>query len=247
MMNTLPDTIHRHATREKSYRTKIQCAMWSTLLFGGLALLFTLFSNFWCRYASNNVILTSKNNGSTIGSFPVYHGLWNYQTTPLTYSQQDGQTYSTAYRACTTYGNLMGMDSAWDAARAFSIVATVLGVFSLFLACLSFMKPILWCCVSMLFALATLSQGLTFLFFKSNVCNGFAAPAQSYSDISGNNSVDVSYDERCRLGTAAKLGIAAICLWFLGALASCVAAYSGGPYFRYMREWRHRHHDPRHP
>mmetsp|Transcript_2317 Transcript_2317/g.3542 ORF Transcript_2317/g.3542 Transcript_2317/m.3542 type:complete len:246 (+) Transcript_2317:158-895(+) len=230
-----------HATQEKSYRTKIECAIWTTIFLGGVALLFSLFSNFWCHYASTTATLTSKALGNST-SIPLYHGIWNYQYTGLVYGNNNGESFAYTYRACKAYGDTLQQNSAWNAARAFSIVATVMGLIGLLSACAAFAKPKLWCCVSTMFGLACLAQGLTFFYFRSNVCHGYDSPPQSANDISGNGSVDVSFGEKCQLASAAKLGIASTVFFFVAALTACVAACQGRRFFERRHVERHIEH-----
>lgn len=228
----MPDRIY-HATREKSYHTKIQCIPWTTLICGVLALLLTLFSNFWCRYASTMATVTSKENGNSF-SFPVYHGIWNYQYTDLSYGSQEGQSLYYKYNACAVNGlnpSWSTWNTALNIARAFSIVAVMLGVVAIFLSCVAFHSLKFWFCVSIMFLLTCISQGLTFLYFRSSVCNGFGEPPQAYQQDSGSSTISLEFDEYCRLAIAAKVGIAATALWFIGGLAALVATCSGRRHF----------------
>mmetsp|Transcript_20658 Transcript_20658/g.29460 ORF Transcript_20658/g.29460 Transcript_20658/m.29460 type:complete len:86 (-) Transcript_20658:174-431(-) len=77
--------------------------------------------------------------------------------------------------------------------------------------------PKFWKPVSMLFLLATLFQGLTFLYFSSNGCGG--TPPVDYGG-SSSTAISVSLSDGCGLASAAKIGIAATCIWFVAALTA---------------------------
>ena len=86
----------------------------------------------------------------------------------------------------------------------------------MFLSCAALGMPKLWKIASMLFLLTTLFQGLTFLFFQSNGCQGFPPLDEG----TGSSAITASFSEACSLAAAAKLGISATAIWFATALTA---------------------------
>jgi len=195
-----------------------EVAMFTTILCGILALFFTLFGNFWCEYADSTLTVTSVNQGNS-STYSVSHGIWNYRYSTFYATQDQGTTYVYQYYSCAGYGDQVSADSKWNTAKAFTIIATVLGGIGVFVSCAAIGMPKLWKLVSLLFLIATLSQGLTFLFFQSNAC--VDAPPVETQGTSG--LFELQFDQ-CGLGSAAILGIVATCLWFVSALAAVMAA-----------------------
>ena len=194
-----------------------EVALFATILLGTLALFFTIFGNFWCEYADSTLTVTSVNQGNS-SDYSVSHGIWNYRYSTFYATQGQGTTTVYQYYGCAGYGDKVSADSKWNTAKAFTIIATVLGGIGVFVSCAAIGIPKLWKLVSLLFLIATISQGLTFLFFQSNAC--YDGPPVETQGTSG--LFDLQFTQ-CGLGNAAILGIVATCLWFVSALAAVMA------------------------
>jgi len=195
-------------------------AVFATIFFGVIAFFFTVLSNFWCQYALSTLTVTNVNQGNS-SDFSVAHGIWNYRYSTLYYTPDTSTSTTTVYQyyGCAGYGDEVSADSKWNSAKAFTIIATVLGGIGVIVSSTAICIPKLWKLVSPLFFIATISQGLTFLFFQSNGC--VDAPPVETQGTSGVYDLQFS---QCGLGSAAILGIVAACLWFISALAAVMAA-----------------------
>jgi hypothetical protein len=119
--------------------------------------------------------------------------------------------YSNSNASCTIRSEAdLASDPKWKIAKDFSILAVVCGVSESLLVSGYQFEMFLWFSVGM-FALATISQGITFLFFQSNGCSNLPGSV----DYKNTSMITASPSERCTLGYGAKLGIAAIVLWLL--------------------------------
>ena len=187
-----------------------------TVFLGVFSLLLALIANFWCQYASTTLTLTSAALGNST-SYPLYHGIWNYRYTNTIFYSTNGEAYAYSYYSCSKYGDYIPMDTKWNSAKAFTIVAVCLGGIGMFLSCAALGISKFWKPVSMLFFLATLFQALTFLYFQSSGCGG--KPPVDYGGTTS-DAISVSLSDGCGLASAAKIGIAATCMWFVAALTA---------------------------
>lgn len=162
--------------------------------FGVAACIMSFLSSFWCR----NYEFTAPE----LPSMSI--GVWNYQTVNV--GTINGDIF--VLKTCSAYSDSIDVDSYWKAARAFSIMAPVLGfllVASVF--CLrggmgrkaAGMK---------LIVLVTTMQGLTLLMLKSESCESVPLPL-----------VESLYTGSCQLASGAYVSIAATVCWFLAGLA----------------------------
>ena len=113
---------------------------------------------------------------------------------------------------CLDYPDSVDIDAKWKTARAFSIIAPVIGGFVTFFAwttpCMSFSQA-LWKQGGCLFLFTSFCQGLTLLFLGSNACLNNPLVVASGSP----------YPDTCKLDWGAKLNISSVVFWFIaGAL-----------------------------
>lgn len=130
------------------------------------------------------------------------------------------------------YPDGTAIDSNWRAAKAFSILPIIFGglalVYMLKVACDrdKMISSTLNCTNSIVYLLATLSQGLSLLFLSSNACTSNILIGELSTSPIGDA---VTFEETCSMATGAKCVISATVLWFLAAVGSADA-------YRYARD-----------
>lgn len=146
-------------------------------------------------------------------------GLWYYRYWSVVYSSGD----VFAIESCYLYPEAVEVDGAWKVARAFSIVAFILGILLLISSCFS-------CCVvegsgSMTFAweaplylMTSLSLGLTLIFMDSDVCKDNAL-IEAYDKVLEN----YDFPDTCSMSQGARLVISSLFFYFVAALLSFLA------------------------
>jgi hypothetical protein len=186
---------------------------------GTIATFFALLGNFWCKYTSFLFQVTSKLTDAT-GEYKLYYGVWNYRDTAVSYTELDGSWYITQYVFCRAYGEGIDMDATWKAAMAFTILAVLIGGMASCVSCCANMEVEQCQNINMAmplaiaFLFATLFQGLSFLFFKSNACD--TVPPLTYNA----TLYTVDFTNDCGLESAAIMSILGCVFWFLTALAA---------------------------
>jgi hypothetical protein len=128
--------------------------------------------------------------------------------------------------SCTGYaGTDIGLsaDAKWKTAKAFSIIAAFIGGGVMFLSCSALAHPTLWKAISVMLLVATLSQGLTFLFLTSNECYypEFITNTPYY------NSGSITMPQSCAIASGGKMALSATVMWFVSALAAIFAHRKG--------------------
>jgi len=112
---------------------------------------------------------------------------------------------------CQVYGQLFNtVDSYWTASRVFSALSALFGIISLGIistATCTKVKRRTWIVAVALLLVATLFQGLQFLFSKSDLCNEWTHP-----------ETGVVIKGQCSLSTGGYYGITAAVLWFINAV-----------------------------
>ncbi len=96
-------------------------------------------------------------------------------------------------------------DDHWKTAKAFSILAALFGCVGIAVSCAAFRAPkaVRWAWIP--FSLTCLLQGLTFVFKSSKGCS-------STPDDYSSSMVKI---RECELANSGRVGIAAVCMWFL--------------------------------
>jgi len=176
-----------------------------------LAWVCSLVSNFTCDYITIDV---------TVGGLQYYlgFGFFNYQG--WSYLVQQGTIYYA--RTCYTYSDAVSPDPKWKTAQAFAIISVVIGGIAMCFNCCIICTPNPskgFQCFSLLYLFTCLSQGLTFLFLKSDACQNNPI----YNIELPVEVVEVSAD--CNLSWGANTGIAATVLWFLCACFMCCIGF----------------------
>lgn len=113
------------------------------------------------------------------------------------------------------------MDGAWKAARAFSVVAFVLGLLlllsSLFSCCDGF-RTLAFGCEAPLYLLLSLSLGLTLLLLDSDACDDNALVKEV--ELRREN---LEFPETCGISQGARLVISAMSFYLVAAVLSFMA------------------------
>ena len=164
-----------------------------------MATVFSLICVSWCEF-THHTLTTGRE---------VSFGLWRYQDFVLIQNVDTGDVWKVD--TCAGYPDDVSIDAYWKSARAFSIIAPILGVLTAGLGCF---KPELGKLLGAVFILVTTCQGLVFLFFKSDVCDGTDNPVVDAV-------ISPFIEEECELGPNGIMGIVATCLWFLVAIIFC--------------------------
>lgn len=154
--------------------------------FASLALGFSLLANTYCETIAFPPDSTNINGLAPTLKFSVW------------YQQQNNQ--------CVDYPNSVDIDAKWKTARAFSIIAPVIGGFLAFFAwlapCMNFGEAS-WKKAGLVFILVTLFQGFTLFLLSSNACiNNPLVPTYGYQDT-------------CELEWGTKLNITSVVFWFI--------------------------------
>jgi hypothetical protein len=155
-------------------------------MIASIALILSIFANSRC----NLVDLDDNHFLRLLKPTPDSVGLWCFEAT-------NGNNYDITNR---------DLGNKFDAARGLGTTALVLGfliwIFYLVAVCVRF-GPTPFKLIGGLCILTCLFQGLVFLVFKSELCDG---------DFRG-----------CSLGVGGKCGISATVFWFLAGISSCAA------------------------
>ena len=175
-------------------------------LFASIALSFSLLANTWCE----SIAFPGNGSSDTTSFIPTLKfSVWYQQKIVVAELRGNRMAVQTQ---CLDYPDSVDIDAQWKAARAFSIVAPVIGGFVTFFAwaspCMSFAQA-LWKQGGCLFLFTSLCQGLTLLFLGSNACVDNQLVFAS----------GLSYPDTCELDWGTKLNISSVVLWFIaGAL-----------------------------
>jgi hypothetical protein len=173
-----------------------------------LALLLSLIANFSC--------LLVKFDPAAFDNLATFHfGLFSYsKLTSVAVSFTNSQV--TAEGECSPYDDSVDFDGTWRAARAFAIIATIIGgvvVIGMWLVlCLSRHSTENFWNLAILLCLLVLPfcQGLTFLILRSELCKD-----NPVLELLGGLGL---YSDQCELDTGGMLNIVATIVWFLAGL-----------------------------
>jgi hypothetical protein len=179
----------------------------------------------WCSAAQCNFLnlVSTYGNNTVPDSVSLHFGVWNYEAWTVVSSGSE----SVIFQGCEYYPEYIEIDSKWKAARAFSVIALLLGVGMIFVelysVCNIYAKngrrfsPLT---VGGYFA-CSLCSGLTLLMLgTSDLCKSNELSDQLAS-LFPNTNMKVS---SCDLSTSGKCAIAATVLWWLAAGAASIRA-----------------------
>lgn len=169
-----------------------------TTVCGIAAIVCSVLSTLWCE--------SIKFEPSQPGIPPISFGIWRLQETQLNVNNGSNSTYAT--ETCVVYPSSIEVDAKWKAARAFSVIAPVLGFLALLGINNSRHKHALGIGMA---TFITLFQGLICLLLKSNACESILVPA------TGVNATfwQTAYPDSCVLDSGLILSIVASVLWFV--------------------------------
>lgn len=199
-----------------------------TASFASAAFLLGCLSVPWCDFATLTSTVVDS-SGSLILETRLGLGLWRYQTFTL----RNGGLY--IENSCSGYDDdLVEVDSAWKASRAFGIMALVIGGVNLL-----YLYWQVCCCyrskdgsnvggattqasiLGGIFIVASFYQGLTLFFLRSSICTGGGGNKFQQQLGLSLQPAEVIYDERCALSTGANMGIASTICWFVAGVVAC--------------------------
>ena len=179
-------------------------------VFASLAFVTSFLFSFWCE--SVKFIPDPSQNVSV----PDLHfGPWYQRKQETVEDSVGGDPRYFIQNKCVEYPGNFGVDSSWKTARAFSVMAPIiggLGAFVLWLApCLYFMNEATWRLLAIIFiVVVTLFQGLTFLFFKSDACKDNLVVDQFETLGDGN-----LYPDECEWDEGSTANVLSVVLFFL--------------------------------
>lgn len=178
------------------------------VVFGGCALFLSLLGNLVCQFVSFGIAVEQ-----TTREADIFFGIWYYKGLANVTTGNVVQTIE----VCKSYPSGTAFDSTWQSAKAFSIIAPVIGgVFWCWIcfALCSEMPRSVWRMIGGLFVLNTVFQGLTLLYLNSDGClnNEFTAFIEGLYP-------NVTADDTCSMAWGAKTAIAATACWFVAGVS----------------------------
>jgi hypothetical protein len=174
------------------------------------ALITATLASFWCETIK---FIPSSRRRLSIPS--LHFGLWSVRSTTIDNLGIAGNVRIVVRNTCVSYPSLLNIDSSWKAARAFSVVALILGcvvtLTLVVLSCISsdFTKRSWSLLVVLCLVILPLFQGLTFLILQSNACRDNAV-VTSIGILQGVSS----YSDECDWDAGSSANVAAVVLWF---------------------------------
>uniref|UniRef100_A0A7S4ILA9 Uncharacterized protein n=1 Tax=Odontella aurita TaxID=265563 RepID=A0A7S4ILA9_9STRA len=181
------------------------------VVFSGCALFLSLLGNLVCQFVSFG--LTLERSGRTSD---IFFGIWYYKGL----ANVTTGNYVETIEVCKMYPSSTSFDSKWKSAKAFSIIAPVIGgvfwCWICFALCFE-MSNSLWRKIGALFVLNTVFQGLTLLYLTSEGClnNEFTGYIEELYP-------NITADDSCSMAWGAKTAIAATCCWFVAGVSMFV-------------------------
>lgn len=178
----------------------------ATVICSLIAITCSFSANFWCR-----TILLGPTSTFRSNNYPtLYFGVWTQLQTQVNIGS--GSTIITTGKKCTRYSSDVNIDSYWKAARAFSIIAPVLGLMLVCSTLVTEMDKNQSRTIGILILVfVTLSQGLTLLIFRSSACQG--------SSIFGGSGIILdsiimrAFAGGCIIGPGTYISLVAIIFW----------------------------------
>lgn len=180
-----------------------------TVVFMVIALTCSFLSSFWCRMVQFNPISI---NGTAVGP-PLKFGLWEQQSTSFYTGTSGSQTTLYALKTCSPYSDVVNVDSKWKAARAFSIIAPVMGILFVGAACVNPDPNLAKSLGGAIIILMTLFQGLTLLVFRSSLCD--SVPGADSVDLPNGVLLSEWYPNGCVFSNGTVATIVSIVFWLL--------------------------------
>ena len=186
-------------------------APYIVLFLGISAITCSFLSSFWCRsiYFEPATTLAPQ----------LSFGIWFQKETEFfVVSGSNGETTLVEKNSCVSYSDLVPIDTKWKTARAFSIIAPVVGIFAIgSIFCIRSDKA--WKITGLILLLfVTLFQGLTFVLLQSNACQGIPLLDEVQDNIIWYALVKLAYPNNCLLGAGSTVNIIATVLWFISGL-----------------------------
>jgi hypothetical protein len=168
-------------------------------ILASLAFVFSLVGNVYC----STIHFPGNHPNDPVLSLGVFY----YHTLSLT----GNNAVSNSETSCSSYPSSTHFDAKWRTAKAFSIMAPVIGGFCLFFTWLSAcFRPSLkrWRLGGYLYVTCGVFGSLTMIFLASNACRDNPGITLLGSGIS-------NYSDSCQLGPGAKLNITSFVLWLV--------------------------------
>mmetsp|Transcript_29580 Transcript_29580/g.59412 ORF Transcript_29580/g.59412 Transcript_29580/m.59412 type:complete len:985 (+) Transcript_29580:263-3217(+) len=177
-----------------------------------IAIILSILSNQVCKFVTRTTTIVYP-NGTTVPGTGVSAGLYSYALqqciNPNACDRSDAEDLEDS-KYCQPYPGIVERDSNWTASNVFSALSVVFGVLGIVILSFSTctkMKRNKWIIGCVLFLMATLSQGLQFLFLNSDLCKTWTHPITGALSIAD-----------CSLSTGGYYGVSATVLWFVSAV-----------------------------
>ena len=203
------------------------------IFFAVVGAVMSSYSNHGCDYVRRSTIIYPADGGDE--GYPgvgLNAGLWSYNLKQClegaTCDYNPDEPYGTEENLvnsgyCQPYtSNVLTPNIFWTVARGCGSLSTLLGVIGIGLMSVSTCTKIkrrMWIIICVTYLLAALSQGLQFLFFKSDLCTMLTV--EGTDDKS--QSVEV-VESSCSLSTDGRVAISATVFWWIIAIGCSVMA-----------------------
>ncbi len=207
--------------------------------FASIGLILSLVANFYCGYATTNLMITENvddNNITTSSSTPFTWraGIWNYEDHDIYYVVGSREIYFVRYFYCVPWKarTQVDHDGNWTASQVFSVISVVLGGSITVMTCcfmcsdIATMSRVTCFNLGIMYLVILICQGFTFLYFPSNACHNGLANA-SY----GSQDFELQWDG-CTRSSGANCSIASMVFYFVSSMilfsAVSITASSSG-------------------
>mmetsp|Transcript_14023 Transcript_14023/g.38757 ORF Transcript_14023/g.38757 Transcript_14023/m.38757 type:complete len:295 (-) Transcript_14023:1990-2874(-) len=212
------------------------CLLWIPALLSTGAFCCSMVASFWCE-----TIQFEPNSNLQDEGFPdiqldsLHFGPWYQLEVRVENIDIGGNTKVTTIQDCVDWETDPDPDSTWKTVRAFTIIVAILGGFATvalwFVPCVrGRITAALWQAVAGCLYVVTLTlfQGLTFLIFRSNVCedNSVAQALNKLLQLRADTDEDF-YEDECSWDEGSSANVAAIVAWFFAGISMLL--FNGPP------------------
>jgi hypothetical protein len=176
-------------------------------------------ASFWCETVK---FVPSEDTPNSLPS--LHFGIWYQRQTEVESIEVGDNVRVVVRNTCVDYPGSIDIDSSWKTARAFSVMALLIGglvTFALVLApcAYSYAGKGRWQSLA-IFCLVVLPlfQGLTFLLFQSDACLENPVVSNIRNTEDQQQGLDF-YPDECEWDAGSSANVSAAVLWFVAGLA----------------------------
>ena len=151
----------------------------------------------------------------------IQFGFWTHEDLQIYEYSDTGTNGTYAVLSCTTYDELITMESMWKAAAVFSFLPLILGgILFIFMCCKTYKigsASVHWA-DSVVYLLAFLFQGLSIMFLNTTACKDNPVITDISDKFNG-----LTFQDTCSISTGMRCIISSTVFWALAAFASADA------------------------